>query len=92
VAPSRTTGEIRLPAADARISLVSRSDVGRCLAALAVAAPTNRHHDITGPESLDLAAIAALAAEEWGTPVHYIALTPTDFRVELARAGEEPWW
>jgi NAD(P)H dehydrogenase (quinone) len=64
VVPSRTTGEIRLPAADARISLVSRSDVGRCLAALAVAAPTNRHHDITGPESLDLAAIAALAAEE----------------------------
>jgi NAD(P)H dehydrogenase (quinone) len=92
LAPARASGEIRLPAADARISLVSRSDIGRCLAALAVATPTNRDHDITGPESLDLAAIASLAADEWGTPVTYVELTPTEFRIELARSDEEPWW
>ena len=55
---ARASGQIRLPAADGRISLVSRADVGRCLAALATDAPTGRHHDVTGPESLDLATIA----------------------------------
>jgi NAD(P)H dehydrogenase (quinone) len=90
--PARITGEIRVAAADARISLVSRFDVGRCLAALAVAAPTNRHHEITGPQPLDLPAIAASAAEAWDRPVKYLELTPTEFRVELARSGEEPWW
>lgn len=60
VARARSSREIRLPAGDGLISLVSRKDVGRCLAALALAAPTGRHHDITGPESLDLAAVAAI--------------------------------
>jgi len=90
--PARTSGEVRLPAADGRISLVSRTDVGRCLAALAVGAPTGRHHDITGPEALDLTTIAALAGQLWETPVEYVGLTPVGYRVELARTGLEPWW
>jgi NAD(P)H dehydrogenase (quinone) len=89
--PARATGEIRLPAADGRISLVSRADVARSLAALAVAEPAG-HHDITGPEALDLGAVAALAEESWGRPVRYGALTPAQYRVELARADEDPWW
>jgi NAD(P)H dehydrogenase (quinone) len=90
--PARASGQIRVPAADGRISLVSRADVGRCLAALAVAAPTGRHHDITGPESLDLATIASLCEREWGMPVEYADLTPAEHRREMARAGEDPWW
>jgi NAD(P)H dehydrogenase (quinone) len=62
---SRTSGQLRLPAADGRISLVSRADVARCLAPLVVAHASGRHHDITGPESPDLATIAALAARQW---------------------------
>jgi NAD(P)H dehydrogenase (quinone) len=89
---ARATGQIRLPAADGCISLVSRADVGRCLAALAVAAPTGRHHDITGPEALDLATIAALTEREWKTPIRYVDLTPAEHCVEMARAGEAPWW
>jgi NAD(P)H dehydrogenase (quinone) len=89
---ARTSGQVRVPAADGRISLVSRGDVGRCLAALAVAAPTGRHHDLTGPESLDLATIAALAEREWETPIRYVDLTPAEHCVEMARAGEAPWW
>ena len=54
-------------AADGRISLVSRADVTRCLAPLVMAPASGRHHDITGPESPDLAAIAASAARQWGT-------------------------
>jgi NAD(P)H dehydrogenase (quinone) len=89
---ARISGEIRLPAGDGRISLVSRADVGRCLAALAVAPPTGRYHDLTGPEALDLAAIAALAGDEFGTSVRYTEVTPAEHCREMAEAGEEPWW
>ena len=89
---ARTGNEIRLPAADGRISLVSRADVGRCLAALAVGAPTGQHHDITGPAAPGMATIAALAGRQWGTPVSYAEVTPADFQIELARGGEEAWW
>lgn len=92
LARSRASGQLRLPAADGRISLVSRADVARCLAALAVAPPSGRHHDITGPQSLDLAKIAALATREWGTLLEYVAITPFEHRAEMAIAGEDPWW
>ena len=90
--PARISGEIRLPAGDGRISLVSRTDVGRCLAALAVAPPTGRHHDLTGPEALDLATIAAQTGAEFGRPVLYAEVTPAEHYREMAEAGEEPWW
>lgn len=89
---ARTSGQIRLPAADGRISLVSRADVGDCLAALAMAAPTGQRHDITGPDSLDVAAIAALAQDEWAVPIEYVDLAPAEYCIEVARAGESAWW
>jgi len=88
---ARASNEIRLPAADGRMSLVSRADVGRCMAALATGEPTGRHHEITGPGALDLAAIAALAGRSWGTPVRYVDLAPAGYQAEVART-EEPWW
>lgn len=90
--PARISGEIRLPAGDGRISLVSRTDVGRCLAALALAPPTGQYHDLTGPEAVDLAAIAALTADELGRHVRYTEVTPYEYCKEMAEAGEEPWW
>jgi NAD(P)H dehydrogenase (quinone) len=87
-----TSGQVRVPAADGRVSLVSREDVGRCLAAMAVAAPTGRHHDLTGPEPLDLATVAAVAEGVWRTPVRYVDVTPAEHHVEMARSGLEPWW
>lgn len=92
LAPARVSGQICLPAADGQISFVSRADVGRCLAALAVAAPTGRHQDITGPESLDLAAAARLSGRVWGRPVEYVDSTPAEHRVEMAGDGVDSWW
>jgi NAD(P)H dehydrogenase (quinone) len=89
---ARATGQIRVPAGAARISLVSRADVGRCLAALATGAPTGRHHDLTGPEALDLPALALLCEQQWAVPVAYINLTPASYCADLALAGEDPWW
>jgi NAD(P)H dehydrogenase (quinone) len=89
---ARATGEIRLPAAGGRLSLVSRDDVGRCLAALAVAPPTSRHHNVTGPDSLDLDTVAMVTEREWQTPIQYADISPAAFIAELATAGEDPWW
>lgn len=92
VARARASGQLRLPAADGRISLVSRRDVARCLAALAVAPATGRRHDITGSQALDLEAIAAAGTRAWGTPLTYVDITPGEHCVEMAAAGEDPWW
>lgn len=89
---ARAAGQLRVPAADGRISLISRTDVARCLATLAVARPTNRHHNITGPEALDLTAIASQAAQAWGSPLQYVDIAPSDYSREMADAGENPWW
>jgi NAD(P)H dehydrogenase (quinone) len=90
LAEARAGDQLRLPAADGRISLVSRGDVARCLAALALAPASGRHHDITGPQSLDLPAIAAAGAR--GTPIIYTDITPGEHCVRMAAAGEDPWW
>ena len=92
LARARASGQLRLPAADGRISLVSRSDVARCLAALALAPATGRHHDITGSQSLGLDAIAAAGTHEWGTPLTYVNITPGEHCAEMAATGEDPWW
>jgi len=92
LATARASGQVRLPAADGRISLVSRSDVARCLAALALAPATGRRHDITGSQSLDLDAIAAAGSREWGTPLKYVSITSGEHCAEMAAAGEDPWW
>ncbi|MFD6434155.1 NAD(P)H-binding protein [Streptomyces venezuelae] len=89
---ARATGLLRLPAADGRVSLVARDDVARALAALAVGEPTGRHHDITGPESVDLAGIAAITAEAWETPVAYVDIPPDTYCAETAATGLDPWW
>ncbi|MFG3256513.1 NAD(P)H-binding protein [Streptomyces sp. NPDC048172] len=89
---ARTTGLLRLPAADGRISLVARDDVAHALAALATGEPTRRHHDITGPEVTDLAGVASIAAEAWGRPVAYEDIPPDTYHAETAATGLDPWW
>jgi NAD(P)H dehydrogenase (quinone) len=79
-------GAVGLPAADGHVSLVAREDVARCLAALALGEPTDRHHDVTGPDSLAVGAIAEAAG------YRYADITPAEFAATLVRVGEEPWW
>jgi NAD(P)H dehydrogenase (quinone) len=88
----QASGEIRLPSGAGRMSLVSRADVGRAMAALAVAGPTGRHHDLTGPDSLDIATVAAVMTEECEIPVRHVDITPTEYLAELAAQGEDAWW
>jgi NAD(P)H dehydrogenase (quinone) len=44
------------------------------------------------PRSLDLATVAASAARQWGTPLEYPGITPSEHCAEMAIAVEDPWW
>jgi NAD(P)H dehydrogenase (quinone) len=92
LARARVDGQLRLPAGDGRVSLVSHSDVARCLVHLASSSPTNQTHNITGPESLDVPALTTIAARAWHTPIIYTPITQAEYGKELAAAGEDPWW
>lgn len=86
VGTASADGTVALPAAGGRVSLVARQDVARCLAALALAEPSNRYHEVTGPVSLTVDEIAAAAG------YRYVDTTPAEFAGTLLRLGEEPWW
>lgn len=90
--PAKDTGQIRLPTGRATISLVSRVDVADCLTSLATQPPTGAVHQITGPERLDLTAMAQHAAARYGTPIEGVDVTPHKHHVEMAIDGTEPWW
>jgi NAD(P)H dehydrogenase (quinone) len=79
-------GVVAIPAGDAEVSLVSREEVARSLADLALRAPTNRHHDVTGPECRPVRDVVADAG--YST----VDATPAEFAIALHRLGEEPWW
>jgi len=90
--PALRTGELRVPAGTGRVSPVSRADVGRALAALALADPTGTHHDLTGPAALGLDAVADVLSRVGERPVRYTDVPPPALAQELAGAGEDPWW
>lgn len=79
-------GGVALPAADGRVSLVTRDDVARSMAALALREPADRAYDITGPESLPVADVAAAAGHR------YHDCGPSDYAAALLRVDGEPWW
>jgi NAD(P)H dehydrogenase (quinone) len=77
-------GELRLPAADGRVALVSREDVGRVLAACALS-PAAAAHDVTGPASLSMDDVAAAHG------LAYVPVSEAAFAAHLA-GRETPWW
>ena len=85
-------GQLRLPASDGRVSLVSRLDVARSLAALACGSPTATCHEITGPKSLDAHAVAAILQRQRSRPVTFVDTSPHEFSSRRALTGEDPWW
>jgi uncharacterized protein YbjT (DUF2867 family) len=84
----RSTGAIRLPAGEARISYIDAADIS----AVAVVALTEPGHagqayTLTGPESLDHEQVAALVSSASGTPVRYEPAMEERARAELSAAG-----
>lgn len=80
--------EVRLPAGDARVSLVARADVARSLAALVLLPPSNTHHDLTGPAELTVAEVVATL----DPAARYVDVRPSEYLAALIDGGETSWW
>ena len=86
------TGVLALPAADVREPFIDVDDV----AAVAVSALTgagsdheNRVHEVTGPESLTFAEVAAIMSETTGREIAYVPMGFDEFHAAVAaEAGE----
>ncbi|MDR7274124.1 SDR family oxidoreductase [Catenuloplanes atrovinosus] len=86
-------GVIRGPAADGRVSAVSRSDVADCAAAvLRTPAPhANRVYHLTGPEAVSLADVAALLTRHTGRPITYHPETLPEAYASRAHYAAPTW-
>jgi uncharacterized protein YbjT (DUF2867 family) len=88
----RGEGVLRASSGDGGLAWVDPADV----AAVAVRALVSSGHDgasydVTGPESLDHAAVARALSEATGRPVRYVDVPPEDFRRGMEAAGVPPW-
>jgi uncharacterized protein YbjT (DUF2867 family) len=86
-------GVLRGPAGDGRVAAVARDDVA-AVAALVLAAPDQHAgaaYDLTGPEALTLAEIAAIVTEVTGTPTRYLEETVAEAYASRASYGAPDW-
>lgn len=86
-------GVIRGPAGDGRVSLVARADVARVAASILPypAAHAGRTYDLTGPEALTLAEVAATIARVRGTDASYHDETLEEAYASRAPYGAPDW-
>lgn len=90
IEPALVSGTLELPAGDGRASLVTRGDVGRALAGLALSGERGAVA-LTGPEALSLDDICARAASVTGRAVRRRPVDDATYRRELAAAGAPGW-
>lgn len=89
----RDQGKIFAPMAEARISLVDARDVAAVAAA--VLREGSRHagkcYELTGPEALSFADIAAHFGAAAGRPVTYVDVPPEDARTAMLQRAMPEW-
>jgi NAD(P)H dehydrogenase (quinone) len=87
------TGELRGPAADGRVSVVSRADVARSAAAVLVepSAHAGRTYVLTGPEALSFDEIAAVLSRATGRPFTFHDETVDEAYASRAAYGAPAW-
>jgi NAD(P)H dehydrogenase (quinone) len=87
-------GVIRGPAGDGRVAPVARDDLADAAVAVLTAAGgehDGRSYDLTGPEALTMAEIAARLAAATGKPVAYQAETLEEARASRVPTGAPAW-
>ena len=87
------TGTFYADAGDARISMVDTRDVAAVAAVvLTEAGHENAHYDVTGPEALSYADVAARLTTAMGRPITYVAAPDDAVRQALLGAGLNEWF
>ena len=90
LAPALDEGTLALPAGEGRMSLVTRDDVARALAAAAVSRREGIV-DLTGPEALTADEICRITDAAAGRPLRYQSLENGAYRQRLAEAHAPGW-
>jgi uncharacterized protein YbjT (DUF2867 family) len=87
------SGNFYVNAGEARISMVDTRDVAAA-AAVALTEPghTGAHYDITGPEALSHADVAAKLSAALGRQITYVDVPDDAVRQALVRAGLSEWF
>lgn len=86
-------GTIRGPAGDGRAAMVARADVA-AVAAVVLSEPgahRGRTYELTGPEALTMAEVAATISEAWKRPIRYVDETLAEAHSSRAQFGAEEW-
>jgi uncharacterized protein YbjT (DUF2867 family) len=87
-----TEGRFFAPADNARVSVVDVRDIaGVAVAALTQACHENKTYNITGPEALTHAQMAAQISEAAGQPVTFVDVPEQVFREALRGSGMPDW-
>lgn len=84
------TGRLRAAAGQGRAAFVTREDCARAAAGALLRGETRCIYEISGPEALGFADLAAIAAQCSGREVRYEALDPETRLDELKSAGVDP--
>jgi NAD(P)H dehydrogenase (quinone) len=90
VVPALPMGALGVPAGGGRMSLITREDTARGLAAAALS-KLEGVIELTGPEALTAADVAHVTASETGRVLRYEALDDAAYRQRLGRDGEPSW-
>jgi uncharacterized protein YbjT (DUF2867 family) len=84
----KAQGAFYFPAADTRISHVDVRDIARVAATvLTGTGHSGKAYELTGPEALTYADMAATLTRVLGRPVKYVAISDDDFRKALGGSG-----
>ncbi len=86
-------GVLRGPAGDGRVAAVARADVAAVAAAVLVDPQSHAGaaYELTGPQALSLAEVAALLTEVTGTPTRYVDETLPEAYASRAHYGAPDW-
>lgn len=90
----RTTGELRLPFADARHAPIATEDLGRVIAAvLAEPEPhAGKSYPLYGPVELNHHQIAEIMTRALGRQVTYVPIELDEFQAGLEKRGADPYF
>lgn len=90
IAPALASGVLALPAGDGRMSLITREDTARALAA-AAASDLEGVVELTGPQAITMSDAARITAAETGRAVRHEDVDDEAYRRRLADVGEPGW-
>lgn len=88
IAQAKANGALVMPGALGKVAYVTRADIAAATAAvLAGEGHAGRIYELTGPEALDLAGIAAVLSAARGHPVRSVDADPAEYGKVLATVG-----